>query len=127
MKRYLGIASLVIVLALLTLPVWSQTSHSITIQLSSYTQGSDLATGFNYYRSTTTGTGYTKLNATPITIVTGPPVSQFVDVTGVGGTKYFYVMTAVDASGDESAFSNEVSGTFLSNPATPAGVVLQIK
>jgi hypothetical protein len=109
--------------AFLVLPVWSQTQHSITVAISGYTQGVDLATGFNFYRSTVSGGPYVKLNSTPVLLAT----AQFVDTTGVGNTKYFYVATAVDASGFESAFSGEANATFLSNPATPPAVTLTVK
>jgi fibronectin type 3 domain-containing protein len=109
---------LIVLLALLVLPVWGQTTHSITIAWT-YAQGQDPATGFFVYRATTSGGPYTKItNPTPL------PITQltYVDTTGVGGTKYFYVVTAVDASAFESAMSPEASATFLANPAVPAGV-----
>jgi fibronectin type 3 domain-containing protein len=34
---------------------------------------------------------------------------SYTDATVQNGTTYYYVTTAVDASGSESAFSNEVS------------------
>lgn len=113
---------LVVLLALLVLPVWSQTTHSITLGWT-YAQGSDLATGFNVYRATTSGGPYTKLTATPLSINT----LTYSDISGVGGTKYFYVVTAVDISGFESANSSEASASFLANPAIPAGVTATSK
>jgi fibronectin type 3 domain-containing protein len=73
---------------------------------------------YNVYRSTTSGGGYANIGNTPATTLT------FTDSTGTGGTKYFYVVTALDAGGDESANSNEVSGTFLVNPAPPTGLAV---
>jgi fibronectin type 3 domain-containing protein len=69
--------------------------------------------GFNVYRGTTASGPYSKLNTTLIV----PMV--YADKTGVGGTKYFYVVTAVSANGGESAASNEIALTFLGNPAAP--------
>ena len=80
--------------------------------------GAEKRQGIAQLGSTISGGPYGKLNATPVALAT----LSYVDNTGVGGTKYFYVVTAVDASGFESAFSNEATGTFLVNPATPAGV-----
>jgi len=115
MKRRFGIS--IFAFLLLAVVAWPQTQHSITIGWS-YTQGADLATGFNVYRGTTTGGPYTKQNTTPIAVTT----LTYVDTAGAGATKYFYVVTAIDSSGFESAFSSEVSATFLSNPLAPAGV-----
>ena len=56
--------------------------------------------GYNVYRSTTSGGTYTKLNTSLITGLT------FTDATSQPGQVYFYVATAVDSSGNESAYSN---------------------
>lgn len=112
MKRWIGFLFLLFAVA-----AWPQTQHSVRIAWT-YTQGSDLATGFNVYRATTTGGPYTKQTAMPIPLAT----LNYSDTTGVGGIKYFYVVTAVDASGSESAFSSEASASFLGNPVAPAGV-----
>jgi hypothetical protein len=59
--------------------------------------------GYNVYRSTVSGTLYTKINSSLITAL------NYTDSTVQSGTTYFYVATAVDASGNESVQSNEVS------------------
>ncbi len=59
--------------------------------------------GYNVYRSTVSGTLYTKINSSLITTL------NYTDSTVQSGTTYFYVATAVDASGNESVQSNEVS------------------
>jgi hypothetical protein len=64
-------------------------------------------TGFNVYRTTISGTGYTLVGTLPAT------ATSFIDNNAQVGTTYFYVVTAV-ASGVESIFSNEVSVTTLS-------------
>jgi hypothetical protein len=56
--------------------------------------------GYNVYRSTSSGGTYTKLNSTLITGLT------FTDATSQPGQVYFYAATAVDGSGNESAYSN---------------------
>jgi len=62
--------------------------------------------GYNVYRSGTTGGPYTKISQTlsPITLL-------YTDTTPLAGKKYFYVVTAVDTSGTESAASIEVAVT----------------
>jgi hypothetical protein len=57
--------------------------------------------GYNLYRGTTTGGPYTKRNSSLLTGTT------YTDTTGTSGT-HFYVATAVDSSGRESSYSNQV-------------------
>lgn len=59
----------------------------------------DLA-GYNIYRSGTPQTGYTKLNSSLLT------TSQYDDNDVTNYTSYFYVVTAVDTSSNESENSN---------------------
>ena len=73
---------------------------------------------YNIYRSTTTAAGYVNIGNVPAATLT------FSDSTGTGGTKYFYVVTALDSGGDESIFSNEASVIFLVNPNPPTGLVV---
>lgn len=109
---------LLVLLAVLIAPwhVWGQNEHSIQLSWT-YSQGSDLTLGFNVYRATTTGGPYTKINSVPVAIT----ALSFTDTTGVTGTKYFYIVTAVDAAGFETQ-SSEVSATMLPSPLAPAGV-----
>jgi fibronectin type 3 domain-containing protein len=62
-------------------------------------------TGYNVYRSTTSGAGYLKITTSPLTSLT------YVDDTVLSATTYFYVTTAVDESGIESSNSNEATAT----------------
>jgi fibronectin type 3 domain-containing protein len=59
--------------------------------------------GYNVYRSTTSGTGYAKINGSLVANV------SYTDSGVQGGTTYYYVTTAVDGSGNESSYSNEAS------------------
>jgi hypothetical protein len=59
------------------------------------------ASGYYLYRSPVTGGGYTRLNATPTTD------TAYLDESVVNGRLYYYVVTAVDAAGNESDRSNE--------------------
>jgi len=58
--------------------------------------------GYNIYRSATSGSGYVKLNSSL------NAATAFTDNSVTAGSTYFYVTTAVDSSGSESSFSNQV-------------------
>jgi hypothetical protein len=62
----------------------------------------DLA-GYNIYRSTTSGSGYSKLNG-PLLIA-----SDYIDSSVVNGTTYYYIVKAIDTSSNASGPSGEVS------------------
>jgi endoglucanase len=65
---------------------------------------SDLA-GYNVYRSTTSGSGYVKVNGTLLS------TSAYTDNSVSSGTTYYYVVTAVDIHSNESDDSAQVSAT----------------
>ncbi len=58
--------------------------------------------GYNVYRSTNAGSGYSQ-------IATGVTTSDYVDDTATNETAHYYVTTAVDIFGNESGYSNEAS------------------
>lgn len=62
--------------------------------------------GYNLYRSTTSGSGYTKINTDPVTTST-----NYIDSTVSDGATYYYVARAVDGGGAESPDSNEARVT----------------
>ena len=64
---------------------------------------SDIA-GYNIYRGTSSGDHSTRMNGTPLS------ANWHSDTTAATGQTYYYVVTAVDSTGYESGFSNEVSG-----------------
>jgi endonuclease I/fibronectin type 3 domain-containing protein len=72
---------------------------------------SDLS-GYNVYRSSTSGSGFTKLNSSLIN------VSNEIDDSVELDTVYYYRVTAVDNSGNESVNSSQISVTSLDNPQT---------
>ncbi len=74
-------------------------AHSAAL---SWTASTSSVSGYNIYRSTVSGGSYTKVNSSPVSGV------SYIDSTVQGGTTYFFVTTAVDGSGNESSFSNEV-------------------
>jgi len=77
-----------------------QQAHSVAL---SWIASTSTVAGYNVYRSTVSGTQYAKLNSSLVGVL------GYTDVTVLGGTLYYYVTTAVDASGNESAHSNEVA------------------
>lgn len=96
----------------------AQAGHNITLTWAAPSSGAAAVT-YNVKRGTTSG------NEATIGTTTAP-TTTYVDSTGVAGTKYFYVVTAVNpqASPTESAPSNEASATFLplAAPGTPGSL-----
>jgi len=73
--------------------------HSVAL---TWNASTSTVSGYNVYRSTVSGTGYTKLNSS---LVSG---LAYTDSSLQNGTTYFYVTTATDSGGNESTYSNEV-------------------
>jgi hypothetical protein len=73
-------------------------THTVLLSWSASTSA---VSGYNVYRSTTSGAGYARINGS---LVASP---TYTDGALQSGTTYYYVTTAVDASGNESANSNE--------------------
>jgi glycosidase len=61
------------------------------------------AAGYNLYRSPVSGGGWVKVNDAPLS------TTNFTDTGLRNGQVVYYVATALDAPGNESAFSNQVS------------------
>jgi len=64
---------------------------------------SSTVAGYNVYRSTTSGSAYVKVNGSLVGAM------SYADSSVQSGQTYYYVATAVDGSGNESVFSNEVA------------------
>ena len=75
-------------------------SHSVLLNWTA--SPSPGVTGYNVYRSLTSGTGYVKLNSSAVGGL------SYTDSTVSNSTTYYYVTTSVDNSGDESSHSQEV-------------------
>jgi hypothetical protein len=73
--------------------------------------------GYNVYRSTTSGSAYSKLNGLLLSD------SNYTDTNVTNVTTYYYVVTAVDDNNHESGYSSEVSAT-PSGAASGTGSVL---
>lgn len=74
--------------------------HSVAL---TWTASTSTVSGYKVYRSTTNGSGYTTINAGLVAGLT------YDDTTVQNGTTYYYVVTAVDASGNESTDSNQAT------------------
>jgi len=90
---------------------------SVSLDWSNNSEG-DLD-GYNVYRSTTSGSGYTKLNGSLLAS------SDYTDNSVSNFTTYYYVVTAVDDSSNESSNSSEDSATpeDVTAPSAPTGLV----
>jgi hypothetical protein len=76
------------------------TTHSVAL---SWTASTSTVSGYNVYRSTTNGSGYSIINGGLVGTLT------YVDSSVQSGTTYYYVTTAVDSSGNESTYSNQAT------------------
>src|SRR5215470_5890945 len=84
----------------------SPTQHTVTL---TWSPSTSVVSGYHVYRGTVSGGPYSLLNST---LDAG---TSYIDLSVVSGSQYFYVTTAVDASGAESTFSNEAPAT-IPNP-----------
>lgn len=75
-------------------------SYTVTLNWNASTS---TVSGYNVYRSTTNGSGYVQINPTLVNALT------YVDNTVQNGIIYYYVTTAVDSSGTQSAYSNQAT------------------
>jgi hypothetical protein len=77
-----------------------QVSHSVSL---SWTRSTSTVAGYLVYSSEVSGGPYTKLTTSAVSL------PSYTDSSVQNGNTYYYVVTAVDASGTESAFSNQAS------------------
>jgi Immunoglobulin domain/Abnormal spindle-like microcephaly-assoc'd, ASPM-SPD-2-Hydin len=75
------------------------------VHLATLTWTDSTAVAYNVYRGTVSGGPYTKINASL------DATTNFTDTTVQAGQTYYWVVTAVNSSNVESAYSNEVAGT----------------
>src|SRR6516164_1242488 len=75
--------------------------HSVTVTWTAST--STGVTGYNVFRSQTTGGPYTQVNTN---LIGG---TSFVDSSVTAGQTYYYVVTAVGSGSSQSSYSNEAS------------------
>jgi fibronectin type 3 domain-containing protein len=77
-------------------------THSVTL---TWTASASTVSGYNVYKSSVSGGPYAKVNSTLVVATT------YVDSAVSSGQIYYYVVTSVDSTGVESAYSAEVSAT----------------
>lgn len=82
----------------------TQTTSPHTVSLT-WDPSTSTVAGYNLYRGTQSGGPYSRMNSA---LLSG---TSFDDSGVQSGRNYFYVSTAVDASNNESAFSNEATAT----------------
>ena len=88
--------------ATITLSGTGVTSVQHTVALT-WNASTSTVSGYNVYRSTVSGSSYTKINSSLVTVL------NYTDLAVQNGTTYFYVTTAQDTNGTESAFSNQAT------------------
>lgn len=79
----------------------SSTTHSVVLSWTA--SGSSGVSGYNVYRSTTSGGGYARVNLVPTS------TTKYSDGGVSSGVTYYYVVTAVNSNGGESAKSGQIS------------------
>jgi len=76
---------------------------SYSVELSWAASASSNVLGYNLFRSTTSGGPYTQIN--PVVVAS----TTYQDTSVAAGKTYYYVTTAVNSSGEQSAHSAQVS------------------
>jgi hypothetical protein len=84
----------------LSITIAAASAHSVMLKWTA--SPSPGVTGYKVYRSTVSGSGYSKINSSVVSGLT------YTDATVVNGVTYYYVTTSVDSSGEESSFSEQV-------------------
>jgi len=79
------------------------TQHSVTL---AWSPSASTVAGYNIYRATSSG-GLTQTS--PINGATLVAANTYIDTTVTDGTTYYYAVTAVSSSDEQSADSNEAS------------------
>lgn len=101
-------------------PSGSGTPHGVALSWSA--SATTTVVGYSVYRATASAGPFVRVNSALISGLSYEDLASNLAVS----TTYFYVATAVDASGNESVFSNQVSvttpATFPANPQAPVGL-----
>ena len=79
-------------------PTNPSTQHSVALN---WAASASQVIGYRVYRSESSSGSYSPLNGTAITAL------NYSDSTVASGNTYYYVVTSVDSSGDESIYSNQ--------------------
>ena len=78
------------------------TAHTVAL---SWAASTITVSGYFVFRSSVTGGPYTQISPTLVSSL------AFTDSSVVSGATYYYVVTAVDSTGTQSVYSNEVAAT----------------
>jgi hypothetical protein len=78
----------------------STLAHSVTLD---WNASSASVAGYHIYRGGSSGGPYSRINGTAVTSL------DYLDASVSSGSRYFYVVTAVEPDGAESAYSNEAT------------------
>jgi len=78
----------------------SSTSHSVALGWTASTSSGVI--GYNVYRSTISGTSYTRINSSPTASL------KYTDGSVASGGTYYYVVSAVSSTGAEGAHSAQI-------------------
>jgi hypothetical protein len=81
--------------------------HSVTLTWTA--SGSSGVTGYNVYRSQTSGGPYIQVNTSLVS------ATSYLDSSVTAGQTYYYVVTAVGQGSTESSYSNEASAAVPSS------------
>ncbi len=100
-----SVACLISLLTLLFFPILAA-AHTVNLSWDAST--SQHIVGYNVYRGGNANGPYTKINSTL------DPNTNYSDTTIQGGQTYYYVTTAVDNQGVESAYSNQTEAVIPS-------------
>jgi Putative Ig domain/Immunoglobulin domain len=85
----------------LSITVTQGTAYSVSLAWAA--SPSSGVAGYNVYRSTVSGNNYVMISSALVASL------AYIDATVLDGTTYYYVVTAVDGSGNESGYSPEFS------------------
>ena len=81
-------------------------NHSVTLD---WDASSSSVIGYHIYRANVSGGPYSRITNSTISSL------NYRDASVFSGTRYFYVLTAVDSDGTESTYSNEASAEIPNN------------
>jgi len=80
-------------------------NRTVNLTWTPFTEADCVLAGYNVYRSTISGSEYTKLTSSPVA------VASYRDVGLINDTVYYYVVTAISSEGGETPYSPEVQAT----------------
>ena len=112
-----------VLMSVLLMLVFTLGASANTVQLKWNRNSETDVTGYNMYRSTTSGSFTSKLNSVLIPQTSVGVSPSYVDTTALNIT-YYYVVRAVNAAGLESQNSNQVTAMPLP-PGAPSNLTIE--